>query len=89
MNRLPEGMSTGYTAGYSQVSSQGTALKQHPTETVGYAQGEAELCRWHSTVLISFCLPGLSGGLMRKGALRGETRACYIALCPGATTVPL
>ena len=69
VNGLPEGMATGYTAEYSQVSFQGTASKQHPAKTVGWVQGEVEICRWHNIKLISFCLPRLSVGLMRKGVV--------------------
>lgn len=61
------GKAAGRTAGSSQVSSQGTASKQHPAKMVGWVQGEAELYRWHNSKLVSFCLPRVSGGLMRKG----------------------
>lgn len=52
VNGLYKGMSTGYPVGYSQVSSQGTALKQHPAKSV---QEEVELYRWHN--LAHYLLP--------------------------------
>ena len=82
VNGLPEVMSTGYTVGYSRVRSQGPALKQHPVKTTGWVQGEGELCRWHHFKLISFCLPRLSGGLMKGVVMLLGVRPEISALHP-------